>query len=121
MKQTFIGLLVFALITALVGCGRADGPSQVAEAYCDALAERDFARAAELVHPEHRQAIEWLAATPTDFSEIKGAYAISEEIYEEDGLTFAEVIVRFPKNGEEEEIDLQLVDGRWFIDLSDAK
>ncbi|MCC5789565.1 MAG: DUF4878 domain-containing protein [Opitutales bacterium] len=122
MKKLILLLSSLALLTFLAGCGQSGSPSQTAENFFQALSEKDLDTARELLKPEYHGFLGMMEmASEEDLAEMSGVRAVNEEIYEEDGRTFATVTLSHPEEDEDEELTLELVDDVWLVDLGDVK
>ncbi|MCH8473906.1 MAG: DUF4878 domain-containing protein [Opitutales bacterium] len=122
MKKILLLLSTFALLTFLAGCGQSGSPSQTAENFFEALSEKDLDTARELLKPEYHGFLGMLEMAPEEeLAEMSGVRAVNEEVYEENGRTFATVTMSHPEEEDDEELTLELVDGVWLVDLGDIK
>lgn len=122
MKKILVLLSSLALITFLAGCGQSGSPSRTAEDFFEAIAEKNLDRASDLLKPEYHGFLGMLEMAPEEeLAEMKGVRAVNEEIYEENGRTYAKVTMSHPEEDDDEELTLELVDGKWLVDLGDIK
>ncbi|MDR0864676.1 MAG: DUF4878 domain-containing protein [Candidatus Symbiothrix sp.] len=112
MKKVVLGLGV-VLVLVLVGCAAASTPSAVAKKFYEAAGKNDSKMMAEYATPD---TVAIMAMFGEKVSGMMAAYGKIDSVSEViDGDT-AVVTVKF-SNGEESDLDMIKVDGKWKVNV----
>jgi uncharacterized protein YceK len=111
MRTFFFGLTILVL---MVGCSAVSSPKAVVQKFYKAVEKNDTKAMAKVATPE---TVQLMAMFGTKISGMMAPYGKTKSITEAiDGDT-AVVTVAF-ENGEEANIDLVKVDGKWKVSIS---
>lgn len=118
-----LGLVLVAMVVALVACGGANAadPKSVAEGFLNALKNMDFVKAQEFATDEAKTILQTFSAFTSNVSEEDKKKSAEQTVtigkVEENGDAATVTYTMSGEGAGEQKLDLKKVDGKWKVDF----